>query len=115
VVDVKLAKPTELRRYGWILFGVDTDRNPFTGGGRGDELLVVTNGEATTLERWVDGRFTPSFVHHDMEASFSGTDLTFTLRRSDLKTRSFNFAVASLRQQADLAPGGGVARYPRRR
>src|ERR671929_163251 len=37
VVDVKLAKPTELGRYGWILFGVDTDRNPFTGGGRGDE------------------------------------------------------------------------------
>jgi hypothetical protein len=34
--------------------------------------------------------------------------------RSDLRTRSFNFAVASLRQQADLAPGGGVARYPRR-
>jgi hypothetical protein len=67
VVDVKLAKPTELGRYGWILFGVDTDRNPFTGGGRGDE-----------------------------------------------RTRSFNFAVASLRQQADLAPGGGVARYPRR-
>jgi hypothetical protein len=60
VVDVKLAKPTALGRYGWILFGIDTDRNPFTGGGRGDELLVVTNGDATTPERWVDGRFTPS-------------------------------------------------------
>jgi hypothetical protein len=71
VVDVKLAKPTELGRYGWILFGVDTDRNPFTGGGRGDELLVFTNGEATTLERWVGGRFTPNFVHHDVEATFS--------------------------------------------
>jgi hypothetical protein len=70
---------------------VDTDRNPFTGGGRGDELLVLTNGEAT----------------------FSGTDLTFVLRRADLRTRSFNFAVASLRQHADLAPGGGVAKYPR--
>ena len=115
LVDVKLAKPADLGRYGWILFGVDTDRNPFTGGGRGDELLVVTNGEATTLERWVGGRFTPSFIHHDVEATFSGTDLTFVLRRSDLRTRSFNFAVASLRQQADLAPGGGVARYPRAR
>ena len=114
VVDVKLAKPTELGRYGWILFGVDTDRNPFTGGGRGDELLVFTNGEATTIERWIGGRFTPNFVHHDVEAAFSGTDLTFVLTRSDLRTRSFNFAVASLRQQADLAPGGGVGGYPRR-
>ena len=114
-VDVKLAKPTELGQYGWILFGIDTDRNPFTGGGRGDELVVFTNGEATTLERWVGGRFTPSFVHHDVEAAFSGTELTFVLRRSDLRTRSFNFSVASLRQQADLAPGGGVARYPRTR
>jgi hypothetical protein len=114
VVDVKLAKPTELGRYGWILFGVDTDRNPFTGGGCGDELVVFTNGEATTLERWIGGRFTPDFVHHDLQAAFSGTDLTFVLTRSDLKTRSFNFAVASLRQQADLAPGGGEARYPRR-
>ena len=113
VVDVKLAKPAVLGRYGWILFGVDTDRNPFTGGGRGDELVVFTNGEATTLARWVGGRFTPNFVHHDVEATFSGTDLTFTLRRSDLRTRAFNFSVASLRQQADLAPGGGVARYPR--
>ena len=114
VVDVKLANPTVLGRYGWILFGVDTDRNPFTGGGRGDELLVYTNGEATTLERWIGGRFTPDFVHHDLEAAFSGTDLTFVLTRSDLRARSFDFAVASLRQQADLAPGGGEARYPRR-
>lgn len=113
-VDVKLANPTDLGRYGWILFGVDTDRNPFTGGGRGDELVVFTNGEATTLERWVGGRFTPNFAHHDVEATFSDTDLTFVLKRSDLRTRSFDFSVASLRQQADLAPGGGVARYPRR-
>ena len=60
-VDVKLAEPTALGRYGWILFGFDTDRDAFTGGGRGDELLVLTNGDATTLARWVDGRFTTSF------------------------------------------------------
>jgi hypothetical protein len=114
-VDIELARPTDLGRYGWILFGVDTDRNPFTGGGRGDELVVFTNGDATTLERWIGGRFTPDFVHHDVEAAFSGTDLTFVLARSDLRTRRFDFAVASLRQQADLAPGGGVARYPRRK
>jgi hypothetical protein len=113
-IDVKLAKPTELGRYGWILFGFDTDRNPFTGGGRGDELLVFTNGEATTLARWVGGRFTPEFVHHDVEASLSSTELSFSVARADLGTRSFNFAVASLRQDADLAPGFGVARYPRR-
>ena len=114
LIDVRLSQPTELGRYGWILFGVDTDRNPLTGGGRGDELIVFTNGEATTLERWVGGRFTPSFVHHDVQAAFSGTDLTFVLSRRDLGTRSFEFAVASLRQQADLAPGRGVARYPRK-
>ena len=114
VVDLSLAQPTELGRYGWILVGVDTDRNPFTGGGRGDELLVFTNGEGTTLERWVGGRFTPSFVHDDVHAAFTGTDLTFVLSCRDLGTNSFNFSIASLRQQADLAPAGGVASYPRK-
>lgn len=113
-VDVKLAKPTELGPYGWILFGVDTDRNPFTGGGRGDELLLFTNGEATVLARWIGGRFRSDFVHRDVEASLSATDLTFTLARADLGARSFNFSVATLREDADLAPGDGVASYPRR-
>jgi hypothetical protein len=49
----------ELGSYGWILVGLDTDRNTFTGGGRGDELLAFANGDGTTLTRWVDGRFTP--------------------------------------------------------
>jgi hypothetical protein len=114
VIDVKLARPTELGPYGWILFGVDTDRNPFTGGGRGDELLLLTNGEKATLARWMGGRFTADFVHHDVEAVLSSTDLTFVLSRADVGARSFNFAVASLREDADLAPGLGVARYPRR-
>lgn len=113
-VDVRLARPTELGPYGWILFGLDTDRNSFTGGGRGDELLVLTNGQATTLARWIDGRFSTDFPHQDVAARYSGTDLTFTLARSDLRTRAFVFSVASLRQDADLAPGFGVARYPRR-
>ena len=113
-IDVELAEPTELGRYGWILFGFDTDRNAFTGGGRGDELLVLTNGEATTLARWVNGRFTTNFVHREVYAELSSTDLTFTIARADLRARSFDFAVASLRQDADLAPAQGVARYPRR-
>jgi hypothetical protein len=114
-VDVKLASPTELGPYGWILFGVDTDRNPFTGGGRGDELLVFTNGESTTLTRWTARGFTSAFLHRDIHASLSSTDLTFVLSWADLGARSFCFSVASLRMDADLAPGGGVAKYPRTR
>ena len=30
-VDIALAGPTRLGPYGWILFGVDSDRNPYTG------------------------------------------------------------------------------------
>jgi hypothetical protein len=111
-VDVRLAGPTELGPYGWILVGLDTDRDPFTGGGRGDELLVLTNGESTTFARWAGGGFTADFPHHDIDASLSGTDLVFVLRWPDLGARSFEFSVASLREDADLAPGGGVATYP---
>ena len=114
-VDVKLAKPTELGPSGWILFGVDTDRSPFSGGGRGDELLVLTNGEGTTFARWIAKRFTSQFQHHDLRASLSSTDLTFVLSWADLGARAFNFSVATLHQDADLAPGGGVAAYPLRR
>jgi hypothetical protein len=115
VFEVKLAHPTELGSYGWILVGVDTDRNPFTGGGRGDELLLLTNGEQTTLARWIGGRFRADFVHHDVEAVLSSTALTFVLSRADIGARAFNFSVASLREDADLAPGEGVAAYPRQR
>jgi hypothetical protein len=111
-IDVRLAEPTELGPYGWILVGLDTDRNAFTGGGRGDELLAFTNGDGTTLTQWVDGRFTPDFPHHRFAASFSGTDLRLTFARADVRARSFDFSVASLRERADLAPGGGVAAYP---
>jgi len=112
-VDVRLARPMQLGAYGWILFGVDTDRNPYTGGGRGDELLVLANGEGTTFARWTGSGFTSRFQHHDLGAALSGTDLTFVLSLADTGTRSFEFSVASLREDADLAPGRrGVASYP---
>ena len=114
-VDVTLAGPTRLGPYGWILFGVDTDRNPFTGAGRGDELLLFVNGEGVTFTRWTGGEFSADFVHHDVEAALSGTDLTFVLSWADIGARSFNFSVATLREDADLAPGFGIATYPRAR
>jgi hypothetical protein len=113
-VDVTLAKPTELGPYGWILVGFDTDRNAATGGGRGDELLTFTSGDGTTLTRWVDGRFTSDFVHGGFHWALTPTLLTITIPRADLHAASFDFAVASLRQQSDLAPGAGVAPYPAR-
>jgi len=112
-VDVTLAVPTRLGAYGWILFGVDTDRDPYTGAGHGDELLLFVNGEGATYARWTGGAFSPDFVRHDLEAALSDTDLTFVLSWADLRTRSFNFSVATLRENADLAPGSGVATYPR--
>jgi len=112
-VDVKLARPTELGPYGWILFGLDTDHDPYTGGGRGDELLVLANGEGTTFARWTGSGFTSRFYHHDLGAALSVTDLTFVLSVADTDTLSFEFSVASLREDADLAPGRGVATYPR--
>jgi hypothetical protein len=102
----------QLGAYGWILFGVDTDRNAYTGGGRGDELLVLASGEGTTYARWNGSRFTSGFPHHDLGAALSVTDLTFVLSVADLGTSSFEFSVASLREDADLAPGRGVAGYP---
>jgi hypothetical protein len=111
--DVKLAGPTQLGPYGWILFGLDTDRNPYTGGGRGDELLVLTNGERTRFARWNGRGFTSEFAHHDIRAALSSTNLTFVLSVADTGTRGFDFSVASLREDADLAPDRGVAAYPR--
>jgi len=112
-VDVRLARPMQLGAYGWVLFGVDTDRNPYSGGGRGDELLVLANGEGTTFARWTGSGFTSRFYHHDLGAALSVTDLTFVLSVADTDTLSFEFSVASLREDADLAPGRGVATYPR--
>jgi hypothetical protein len=114
-VDITLAGPTRLGPYGWILFGVDTDCDPYTGVGRGDELLLFVNGERATFTRWTGGELSPDFVHHDVEAALSGTDLAFVLSWADIGARSFNFSVATLREDADLAPGFGIATYPRAR
>jgi hypothetical protein len=114
-IDIMLARPTRLGPYGWILFGLDTDRNPYTGGGRGDELLLFVNGEGATFTCWTGGGFSPDFVHHDLESALSGTDLTFVLSWADIGGRTFNFSVATLREDADLAPGLGIATYPRAR
>ena len=114
-VDVTLAAPTRLGPYGWILFGVDTDRDLYTGAGRGDELLLFVNGEGATFTRWIGGVFTPDFPHHDVKAALSDTDLTFVLAWADIGARSFDFSVATMREDADLAPGLGIATYPRAR
>lgn len=114
-VDLTLAAPTKLGPYGWILFGVDTDRDPSTGAGRGDELLLFVNGEGATFTRWTGGTFSPDFAHHDVKAALSDSELDFVLSWADLGARSFNFSVATLRSQADLAPGLGIATYPRAR
>ena len=103
------------RRPGDDLFGIDTDRDPYTGAGRGDELLLFVNGEGATFTRWTGRGFSPDFTHHDVEAALSGTDLTFVLSWADVGARSFNFSVATLREDADLAPGFGIATYPQAR
>jgi hypothetical protein len=51
------------------MFGVDTDRNAYTGGGRGDELILFVSGEGATFTRWTAGGFSPGFAHHDVEAA----------------------------------------------
>jgi hypothetical protein len=104
-VNITLAAPTALGSYGWILFGVDTDRNPYTGGGRGDAILLSTNGERTIYAKWNGLGFTAAVGHHNVHAVLTSSDLTFTLSWADLGTGSFDFSVATLRQDADIAPG----------
>jgi hypothetical protein len=50
--------------------------------------------------------------HHRFAASLSGTDLLLTIARGDVRAQSSDFSVASLREQADLAPGKGLAACP---
>ena len=104
-VTVSLAKPTELGRYDWIVVGIDTDRNQRTGGMHGSEAVVLVNGERAVLYR-LGGRYSA------VRARLSGTELSFTLGLAELRARTFDFAVATLRQDADVAPDRGVFRYP---
>jgi len=103
VVDVKLGAPTVLGPYGWILIGLDTDRDRATGDVRGHEFLVLANGDRVLLTRW-DGRHLAAFPHRPLRVVESPTDISFTLSAEDLGSRSFDFSAASLRQDADLAP-----------
>ena len=104
-VTVKLAKPTELGRYGWIVVGIDTDRNQRTGGMHGSEAVVLVNAERAVLFR-IGGRYSP------VRARLTATELSFTLGFAELRARTFDFAVATLRRDADVAPDRGVFRYP---
>jgi hypothetical protein len=113
--DITLARPTELGSYGWILVGIDTDRNRATGGAAfGADYLVVANGFGTVIGRWKRRRFDFSFAHSDLNPKLTPTDLSFTLDSSEFRhrQRTFDFAVASLRENADLAPDAGVFSYP---
>jgi hypothetical protein len=104
-VTVSLAKPTQLGRYDWIVVGIDTDRNQRTGGMHGSEAVVLVNGERAVLFR-IGGRYSP------VRARLTATELSFTLGLAQLRARTFDFAVATLRQDADVAPDHGVFRYP---
>ena len=110
VVDIKLASATELGPYGWVLMGLDTDRNRSTGAPRGNEFLVLANGDRVVLTRW-DGRHLLAFPHRPLRAVETPTNISFTLSSEDLRSRSFDFSAASLRQDADLAPADGVFTY----
>jgi hypothetical protein len=104
-VSIRLAEPTELGRYGWVLLGIDTDRNQRSGGMHGSEAIVFVNGERAVLMRLGRG-VTP------IPARVSGREVAFTLELADLGVRSFDFAVATLRRHADAAPDHGVFAYP---
>ena len=67
VVEIKLASATELGPYGWVLMGLDTDRNRSTGAPRGNEFLVLANGDRVVLTRW-DGRHLLAFPHRPLRA-----------------------------------------------
>ena len=104
-VTVAFAEPTDLGRNDWLLMGIDADRNQWSGGMHGSEAIVFVNGERAVLFR-LGGRFAP------VQTRRSATELSFTLRFADIGVHAFDFAVATLRHRADVAPDQGVFRYP---
>ena len=109
-IDVTLAEPMELGRSGWVIVAIDTDRNPHSGGMHGSEAIVLANGERALLLRRVGGHFAQT--EHPVRTRRTGDDLVFTVELADLGARDFDFAVATLRRNADTAPDHGVFAYP---
>lgn len=105
VVTVTLATPTDLGRNGWIVIGIDTDRNQYSGGMHGSEVVVLANSERAVVHR-LGGPFTP------LDSRLTRNELAFRLALSDVGTQRFDFAVATLRRDADVAPDRGVFSYP---
>jgi len=104
-VTVTLAQPTDLGRSGWIVIGIDTDRNQASGGMHGSEVVVLANADRVVFHR-VGGPFKP------LDARRTRSELEFTLDFAELGVRNFDFAVATLRQDADVAPDRGVFSFP---
>jgi hypothetical protein len=104
-VTIGLAEPTELGRFGWVLLGLDLDRDQRSGGMHGSEAIVFVNGERAVLFRLGRGLTL-------LEARTAGPEIAFSLDLADLGVESFDFAVATLRQHADSAPDHGVFAYP---
>lgn len=71
----------------------------------GREAVVLVNGERAVLYR-LGGRYAP------IGARLTTTEVSSTLGIAQLRARTFDFAVATLRQDAELAPDRGVFRYP---
>jgi hypothetical protein len=110
-VDVKLAGPTNLGTDGQIGLFIDSDNNPSTGG-QGAEFLVVFSSNGGDVGRW-DGTNFVSTSTQPINASFNGTDLTFTLTLSDYGTSTFGFIAAGVRgNDLDVAPESGEFSYP---
>jgi hypothetical protein len=76
----------------------------------GSEAIVLANGERAMLLRRIGGHFAQT--EHPVRSRLTRDELEFTVELADLGARDFQFAVATLRRNADLAPDHGVFAYP---